>query len=536
VVKKFSNTNKQAPTRKQIDAYVAARNEEFESKVKELKQQLKAHESKLEELREKKSRLDEELQLSAESIKQMSNKVLFFEDLVTKFEGAKKSLSASKVVLRSLELESLNIANEIKRVEKELEALGDKFFKKQLREKCESQIGDLKNQRDQIDSQKISQANSIQTLQQLVLEYGMQIKLRSSSEKSKKDIQNLEGKINAEEKAINLRQKDLRDLKEEFRKENLLDESLLVLKATEFTVKQRQRKSRQKKLNENKLSKQIRMRQLEIKKVEKNIQALELFIAENQLPKLERQLSSVKSAAEKLEDKCTSIDASISRWIKNKVATDERFHRKYRHFPLKNILQELKSNNLLHLYLPLFNMDAKQNESKKELFKKRSSVLFIENRKKHVKQSIVQLAQLRRNLVVLEKFEARLSSGSKGPTPKMAIENWSDAELFAEKYMKWLGFTDARRTGAGADEGKDVDSRKAIAQVKDMGTGASRPMLQQLNGVAAAERKIPLFFARSYATTAKEWGEKHGIALFQFSLRGEVKAISKKAKELLKDK
>jgi hypothetical protein len=31
----------------------------------------------------------------------------------------------------------------------------------------------------------------------------------------------------------------------------------------------------------------------------------------------------------------------------------------------------------------------------------------------------------------------------------------------------------------------------------------------------------------------KEWGEKHGIALFQFTLRGEVKAISKKAKELL---
>ena len=58
-------------------------------------------------------------------------------------------------------------------------------------------------------------------------------------------------------------------------------------------------------------------------------------------------------------------------------------------------------------------------------------------------------------------------------------------------------------------------------------------MLTQLNGVEAAERKIPIFFARSYATTAKEWGEKHGIALFQFSLRGEVKAISKKAKELL---
>jgi hypothetical protein len=40
-------------------------------------------------------------------------------------------------------------------------------------------------------------------------------------------------------------------------------------------------------------------------------------------------------------------------------------------------------------------------------------------------------------------------------------------------------------------------------------------------------------FPRSFATTAKEWGEKHGIALFQFTLRGEVKAISKRAKQLL---
>jgi hypothetical protein len=120
--------------------------------------------------------------------------------------------------------------------------------------------------------------------------------------------------------------------------------------------------------------------------------------------------------------------------------------------------------------------------------------------------------------------------------PKMDIENWEDAENFAVKYMRWLGFTDAKKTRAGSDEGKDVESSKAVAQVKDMGTGVSRPMLQQLFGVAAAEKKTPVFFARSYAKTAKEWGQQHGMALFQFSIRGDVKAVSTKAEQILKKK
>jgi hypothetical protein len=127
-------------------------------------------------------------------------------------------------------------------------------------------------------------------------------------------------------------------------------------------------------------------------------------------------------------------------------------------------------------------------------------------------------------------------SGTKSSPPKMDIENWEDAENFAVKYMRWLGFADAKKTRAGSDEGKDVESSRAVAQVKDMGTGVSRPMLQQLFGVAAAEKKTPVFFARSYAKTAKEWGQQHGMALFQFSIRGDVKAVSTKAEQILKKK
>ena len=529
MVKRLSQTNEQAPTRRQIDAYKAARNEEFESKIKKLKQQLKVHKAGLKELREKKSRLDGVIKLNAEAIKQMDSKALSHKALGIKLEGTKNSLSASNAELQLLERKSKDIVNKIKLVEKELETLGNKFFKKQQREKCESLLSDLRNQKNQIDSEKLSQANSIQALQQLVLEYEKQIKFRSDIERGKKDIQNLEGKINTKEKAVNSRQKDLRDLNEEFIKENSLDESLLVLKVTEFTVKQRQLKLKQKNLAERKLQQEKLIRQAKIREFEKNIQRLELFLVENSSRVLEKKLSEAESVVQKLERKKISLEGSIDRWIESK------FRQPYwKGKSPKQILWDLKRNRQLKYYLPLNNMVAKQDELLQSLKDKKISLSEIKKQKQEINIVSEQLAKLKNDLRTLEKIQAALSSGSrKGPLPRMDIENWSDAELFAEKYMKWLGFADAKRTGAGADEGKDVDSRKAIAQVKDMGTGASRPMLQQLNGVAAAERKIPIFFARSYATTAKEWGEKHGIALFQFSLRGEVKAVSKKAKELL---
>ena len=59
--------------------------------------------------------------------------------------------------------------------------------------------------------------------------------------------------------------------------------------------------------------------------------------------------------------------------------------------------------------------------------------------------------------------------------------------------MRWLGFSDSQKTASGSDLGKDIDSIAAVAQVKDMGTGVSRPMVQQLFGVASAEKKIPIF-------------------------------------------
>ena len=126
-----------------------------------------------------------------------------------------------------------------------------------------------------------------------------------------------------------------------------------------------------------------------------------------------------------------------------------------------------------------------------------------------------------------------VKGAKRGDPPSAEIENWEDAEEFAEVYMHWLGFSDSRKTASGADLGKDIESSAAVAQVKDMGTGVTRPMVQQLFGVASAEKKIPMFFARSYARTAIDWSTEHGVALFQFNLRGEVKGITERAHSLI---
>ena len=523
MVKTFSQTKKQAPSRRQIDIYVAAQNHKFESKIKELRQTVKALQVELGKLLKEKSTFEQEIQPEVEAIERVDNQALNLKTLKAKLVDVERSLSTSNVELRSLETKYKQVVTKIKQVEIKLEALGNKLFKKQQRENCRLLLNDLRNKKEQIDTQKLSQANSNQALRQTKTDFEKKIRLRSYIAWGNSHIKELEAKIRAKEKSLTAKNKALDDLTEKFKEEKSLEESLLIPRVAKFVAKQKQE-----------LERKRLVQQSEIEKIEKNIEKLTLYLSENSLSDLEKKLHAANTASEKLENRCNLLQDSITRWIKNKKATNQNFHHEFRYLSPDQVLLRLKRGNRLHVYLPLSNMDAKHAEYKKLLDEKRTLISNIEEDIKKVKRSLTRLTNLKEDLSVLEKIEVKLLNSTKrGALPRMDIENWSDAELFAEKYMKWLGFADAKRTGAGADEGKDIDSRKAIAQVKDMGTGASRPMLQQLNGVAAAERKIPIFFARSYAATAKEWGEKHGIALFQFSLHGDVKAVSKKAKELL---
>ena len=109
-----------------------------------------------------------------------------------------------------------------------------------------------------------------------------------------------------------------------------------------------------------------------------------------------------------------------------------------------------------------------------------------------------------------------------------------DAELAAVASMKYLGFSDAQETPVGADEGIDVNSTRAVAQVKAYMVPVGRPDVQNLAGVAAAEKKRGVFFALSgYTPQAIQWADKANVALFSFDLQGRPEAVNSVAHKLL---
>ena len=125
------------------------------------------------------------------------------------------------------------------------------------------------------------------------------------------------------------------------------------------------------------------------------------------------------------------------------------------------------------------------------------------------------------------------SSNEPRPEPRL-IRNPRDAELTAEAWMRYFGFDDAGVTRVGADEGIDVDSSRAVAQVKAHMVPVGRPDVQNLAGVAAAEKKMGIFFAlNGYTPQAIAWADRADIALFAFDLQGEPEAMNVHARRLM---
>lgn len=298
------------------------------------------------------------------------------------------------------------------------------------------------------------------------------------------------------------------------------------------------------------LSKTEKQQKLEYQRIERLVKKSKLRVA-----KCEEQLKSNESRIHAwILQRAKSFNHGLKPTLLNEYRT---FYSKYDPVTLTGYQRVTHASNFVGRPLSIIEkwVDLPTHPALHNLFVRRREIenalkTFSAETKEVKKEEIavkkqfeVKKKKLQSKTLTVKKNIAASNSKkySGGPkrtstAPKMDIENWEDAENFAVKYMRWLGYADAWKTRAGSDEGKDVDSSKAVAQVKDMGTGVSRPMLQQLFGVAAAEKKIPVFFARSYAKTAKEWGQKHGMALFQFSIRGDVKAVSTTAEQILKKK
>jgi hypothetical protein len=274
--------------------------------------------------------------------------------------------------------------------------------------------------------------------------------------------------------------------------------------------------------------------------------AMNLKIAE--LKKSERRLSKITKEIEltdevKLKGKHKKLSDQVSKRSLNLKRVEDRINDWFEQntYPIKTKPLYLRGGGVTQRRIEIDKIDLPRHPTLQNLVRKRTECRLDLKKSRdelgELDRTMTRLGDLKKEAVDLEKRIITLSRSAKiralDKPPKMSIENWKDAEAFAEKYMRWLGFSDAKVTSEGSDEGKDVDSRQAVAQVKDMGTGVGRPMLQQIHGVAAGEGKIPMFFARSYAATSKNYGEVHGIALFEFNLKGEVKAVSSRAKKMI---
>ena len=108
------------------------------------------------------------------------------------------------------------------------------------------------------------------------------------------------------------------------------------------------------------------------------------------------------------------------------------------------------------------------------------------------------------------------------PAPRL-VKSHRAAEEYAAEVMRALGFPDAQTTGAGSDGGIDVVSRNAVAQVKMEAKPTGRPVIQNLAGVAAVERKQGIFFSLAgYTPHALDWAERAGLACWEFEFDGSL--------------
>jgi hypothetical protein len=125
-------------------------------------------------------------------------------------------------------------------------------------------------------------------------------------------------------------------------------------------------------------------------------------------------------------------------------------------------------------------------------------------------------------------------SSASPPPSSRPVRHWADAEEAAAAWMEWFGFGPAQVCGGPGDGGVDVRAPGAVAQVKDYGSPIAAGPVRELAGVASVDGVQPLFFARSgYTKDAVEFGDRAGIALFQFDLQGSVTASNSVATRLL---
>lgn len=125
----------------------------------------------------------------------------------------------------------------------------------------------------------------------------------------------------------------------------------------------------------------------------------------------------------------------------------------------------------------------------------------------------------------------------KGPMPVAAPYGVSHegAETLVAHWMQFLGAEDATVTSFTSDGGVDVQSLHYIAQVKNYKGSVSVAEVRQLQGVASADGRKPLFFTSgTYTAEGLKFADAVGMAMFIYNAEeGTLSAACKRAEKLL---
>jgi hypothetical protein len=119
---------------------------------------------------------------------------------------------------------------------------------------------------------------------------------------------------------------------------------------------------------------------------------------------------------------------------------------------------------------------------------------------------------------------------------RQAIMDYQDAEEIAASWLRRFGNSDARVTRKGKDDGIDVYSVGAIAQVKWWKTkNVGIVDVQRLVGAAAPGQSCHFFAAKGYTKEARRWAASSDrtISLFLLHADGNVTAVNYGAKKAL---
>jgi hypothetical protein len=116
------------------------------------------------------------------------------------------------------------------------------------------------------------------------------------------------------------------------------------------------------------------------------------------------------------------------------------------------------------------------------------------------------------------------------------IFTWQMAEELAQGHMQELGFGDSRRTPVGADDGMDVVSGQAIAQVKHQSQPVGSPEIQRLRGAAFHVDHALFYSSSGYTEAAKSFADSRDVSLFAFDAGGDVEPANSAAALLVESR